>query len=159
MKDVDPNINDQTPARSAARSRPRVKRLLIIEKFLSTQAFIAAFATLGALNFLAFDIHANLLVYVAGEGINRNDIINYAPEVWLSLLAFVFGTLVIVITIAAESTPKLIDFFVSDYRSRFYIWVITFSILQNVVLQLIQVRQVLFFDNLIFLNNYILLPS
>src|SRR5882757_1678507 len=84
-------------------------------------AFLTAMATLGILNLLAYFIPFNLLFYFGGENVDRNTIINYAPEVWLALLAFVFGTLIIVISIASESTPKLIDLFVKDYKSRYYI--------------------------------------
>jgi hypothetical protein len=121
-------------------------------------AFITALLSLAVLNFIAFLVPFNFLTFFAGSELDRNTIINYAPEVWLALLAFVFGTLIIVISIASESTPKLIDLFVKDYKSRYYIWIITLSILQNVFLQLIHTQHTVFFDNLIYFNNYVLLP-
>lgn len=121
-------------------------------------AFLTALFSLGVLNFIAYLVPFNFLVFFGGSELDRNTIINYAPEVWLALLAFVFGTLIIVISIASESTPKLIDLFVKDYKSRYYIWIITLSILQNVFLQLIHTQHTVFFDNLIYFNNYVLLP-
>ncbi len=121
-------------------------------------AFLTATLSLAVLNFIAYLVPFNFLTYFGGSDLDRNTIINYAPEVWLALLAFVFGTLIIVISIASESTPKLIDLFVKDYKSRYYIWIITLSILQNVFLQLIHTQHTTFFDNLIYFNNYVLLP-
>jgi len=81
-------------------------------------ALAAALATLIVLNALVSALPLNLLDFFGTDTINRNNLISYAPEVWLSLLALVFGTLIIVISIASESTPKLIDLFVGDYKSR-----------------------------------------
>ncbi len=121
-------------------------------------AFLAALLSLAVFNFIAYLVPFNFLTFFGGSELDRNTIINYAPEVWLALLAFVFGTLIIVISIASESTPKLIDLFIKDYKSRYYIWVITLSILQNVFLQLLHTQHTDFFDNLIYFNNYLLLP-
>ena len=38
--------------------------------------------------------------------------LTFAPEIWGGVLAMVLGTLIIVIAIAAESSPKLMDLFV-----------------------------------------------
>jgi len=122
-------------------------------------ALAAALATLIVLNAMVSALPLNLLDFFGTDTINRNNLISYAPEVWLSLLALVFGTLIIVISIASESTPKLIDLFVGDYKSRLFIWLISLSGLENIILQLIHTQQTVFFDNLIFLNNYVLLPA
>ena len=89
---------------------------------------------------------------------NQLELFEFAPEAWLSLLAFVVGTLIIVISIASERTPKLIDLFVSDYWSRLFIWLITFSSVENIFLRFIHSRHGVFIDNWVLLNNYILLP-
>ena len=122
-------------------------------------AVMAALLILSVLNFAAFIIPGNLLDFFGTGTMSRINLISYAPEVWLSLLALVFGTLIIVISIASESTPKLIDLFVEDYKSRLFIWLITLSGLENIFLQLIHTQQTVFLDNLIFLNNYLLLPT
>ena len=38
--------------------------------------------------------------------------LDFAPEIWGGVLAMVLGTLILVIAIAAESSPKLMDLFV-----------------------------------------------
>ena len=40
--------------------------------------------------------------------------VGFAPEVWQALLGMVLGTLILVISIAAQSIPKLIDFYMRD---------------------------------------------
>lgn len=122
-------------------------------------ALVAAVTTLGVLNLAVYPLPVNLLVVFGTEESTHINLISYAPEVWLSLLAMVFGTLIIVISIASESTPKLIDLFVGDYKSRLFIWLITLAGLENIVLQLVHIKHTLFLDNLIFLNNYLLLPG
>lgn len=43
-------------------------------------------------------------------------------QVWLALIAMILGTLIIVISIASQSIPKLIDLYMQDGWSLFYIW-------------------------------------
>jgi hypothetical protein len=85
-------------------------------------------------------------------------LIAYAPEVWLALLALVFGSLIIVVSIASENTPKLIDLFIRDPRGRLYIWLIMLSSLENIYLQIFTASTSWFVANLILINNYVLLP-
>ncbi len=84
--------------------------------------------------------------------------IEFAPEVWLTLMSVVLGTLIIVISIASQSNPKLIDYYIGDYPSLFYTCGITFSGIQNVYLQLNLSVDSLFWKNLIFVNAYVFLP-
>ena len=53
--------------------------------------------------------------------------IGFAPEVWQALLGMVLGTLILVISIASQSIPKLIDFYMKDIRSLLYIWFLIIS--------------------------------
>jgi hypothetical protein len=46
----------------------------------------------------------------------------FAPEVWLSVLGLTLGTLIIIISIAAQSIPKLIDLYMEDWVSLLYVW-------------------------------------
>ena len=48
--------------------------------------------------------------------------IGFAPEVWQAILAMVLGTLILVISIASQSIPKLIDLYMKDLTSLIYIW-------------------------------------
>lgn len=56
------------------------------------------------------------------------------PEVWLGLFALVLGTLIIVISIASQSTPKIIDIYMQDWCSLFYLWFMVLGLFQNLSL-------------------------
>lgn len=57
----------------------------------------------------------------------ENTDMDFAPEVWLALLSMVLGTLIIVISIASQSIPKLIDLYMQDWTSLFYVWFLIVS--------------------------------
>ncbi len=80
----------------------------------------------------------------------------FAPEVWLSLLGLVLGTLIIVISIASQNTPKLIDLYMHDWRSLFYIWFLVLSSIHAVVIMIF--TQDLIRPGSPVLNIYLLLP-
>ncbi|MBF0350855.1 MAG: hypothetical protein HQM11_07465 [SAR324 cluster bacterium] len=67
------------------------------------------------------------LFFIKPEHLNMVDL-GYAPEVWLSLLGTVLGTLIIVISIASQSIPKLIDLYMEDRPSLFYVWFLILSV-------------------------------
>ena len=60
--------------------------------------------------------------------------LGFAPEIWGGVLAMVLGTLIIVIAIAAESSPKLMDLFVKDWLSLSYVLFLIISSLHAVVI-------------------------
>ena len=60
--------------------------------------------------------------------------LGFAPEIWGGVLAMVLGTLIIVIAIAAESSPKLMDLFVKDWLSLSYVWFLIIASLHAVVI-------------------------
>ena len=60
--------------------------------------------------------------------------LGFAPEIWGGVLAMVLGTLIIVIAIAAESSPKLMDLFVKDWLSLTYVWFLILASLHAVVI-------------------------
>ena len=60
--------------------------------------------------------------------------LTFAPEIWGGVLAMVLGTLIIVIAIAAESTPKLMDLFVKDWVSLIYVWFLIIASLHAIVI-------------------------
>jgi hypothetical protein len=84
--------------------------------------------------------------------------IDFAPEVWLALLGLVLGTLIIVISIASQSTPKLIDLYIGDQTSLMYIWFITSGAIHNLLLQLHTSTGIELRGSSMILNTYILLP-
>ena len=84
-------------------------------------------------------------------------IIDFAPEIWLTLLGLVLGTLIIVISIASQSTPKLIDLYISDQTSLLYVWYITSGSVHNLFLQIELVNNQAYKVNIL-LNTYVMLP-
>ena len=60
--------------------------------------------------------------------------LTFAPEIWGGVLALVLGTLIIVIAIAAESTPKLMDLFVKDWISLIYVWFLILASLHATII-------------------------
>ncbi len=84
-------------------------------------------------------------------------IIDFAPEIWLTLLGLVLGTLIIVISIASQSTPKLIDLYISDQTSLLYVWFITSGSVHNLFLQIELVNNQAYKVNIL-LNTYVMLP-
>jgi hypothetical protein len=60
--------------------------------------------------------------------------VSFAPEVWLSITALVLGTLVVIITIASQVVPRIIDVYMNDWRSLFYGWGMILSAVHAVLL-------------------------
>lgn len=112
----------------------------------------------GVILLFAFLLPLNLLDLSATES-SGNKLTDFAPEIWLSLLAFVFGTLIIVVSIASEKTPKLIDLFVTEYWSCLFIWLIALCGLENILVHFWDTGENRFIDNVTFLNNYVFLPG
>ncbi len=84
--------------------------------------------------------------------------IEFAPEIWLTLLSLVLGTLIIVISIASQSNPKLIDYYIGDYPSLIFTCFITIAGIENIYLQLNLSIHSIFYNNIIFINAYLLMP-
>lgn len=87
------------------------------------------------------------------------------PEIWLSLLALVLGTLIIVISIASQSTPKLIDIYLKDSFSLSYVWFITVGSLHNLFVDFFiktyiaeDLNRLHNFKFSALLNSYVMLP-
>ncbi|NJL15035.1 MAG: hypothetical protein HC913_19900 [Microscillaceae bacterium] len=93
--------------------------------------------------------------------IEGGNIISFAPEAWLSLLGLVLGTLIIVISVASQSTPKLIDLYTGDQTSLWYIWYIVVGSVHNMTLQLYSSSFTIGPGKVlsdILLNTYLMLP-
>ena len=100
-----------------------------------------------------------LLDNLFGLGKETHDAIDltFAPEIWGGVLATVLGTLIIVIAIAAESTPKLMDLFVKDWVSLIFIWfLILASIHSTVIMYYFGPMERL---SSVMLNTYVYLPA
>ncbi len=83
--------------------------------------------------------------------------LSFAPEVWLSLLGMVLGTLIIVISIASQSIPKLIDLYMEDIYSLCYVWLLIVSSAHVVIIKLYGEIDVVRESSRVF-NIHILLP-
>jgi hypothetical protein len=109
-------------------------------------------------------IFENLLSSVIREPaalLKEGNWISFAPEAWLSLLGLVLGTLIIVISVASQSTPKLIDLYTGDQTSLWYIWYIIVGSVHNLLLQLSTLNQPKNINNALsdaLLNTYVMLP-
>lgn len=103
---------------------------------------------------LKFDVRIQKLL------LHDPNIISFAPEAWLGLLGLVLGTLIIVISVASQSTPKLIDLYADDVTSLLYVWYIVNCSVYNMYLQFYyEVEQKSYHKiSSIILNTYIYLP-
>ena len=100
----------------------------------------------------------SLIEYLFGLGKESHDAVDltFAPEIWGGVLATVLGTLIIVIAIAAESTPKLMDLFVKDWVSLLFIWfLIIASIHATIIMYYFGPMERL---SSVILNTYVYLP-
>ena len=96
--------------------------------------------------------------YLFGLGKETHEAVDltFAPEIWGGVLATVLGTLIIVIAIAAESTPKLMDLFVKDWVSLLFIWfLILASIHATIIMYYFGPMERL---SSVILNTYLYLP-
>ena len=93
------------------------KIINLINKNRSLASLVIVFFIVLGSDFLFHHFYpqvVSLLEYLfdLGEDTHGAVDLTFAPEIWGGVLATVLGTLIIVIAIAAESTPKLMDLFV-----------------------------------------------
>jgi len=84
--------------------------------------------------------------------------IGFAPEVWLSLIALTLGTLVIAISIAAQTIPKIAELYMRDWVSLAYIWFLMIGGSHALLIKYFQDTASLRPSSII-LNVYIFLPG
>ena len=112
-----------------------------IDRHRLTTTFGLVFVVLILLDMVAFHYGGMAWGYPGESGgttvVSRAAIslMDFAPEVWVGILALVLGTLVIVISIASQSTPKLIDLYMLDRVSLVYVWFIGLTMVHNLLLQ------------------------
>ena len=83
--------------------------------------------------------------------------IAFAPEVWLSLIGLTLGTLVIVISIAAQTIPKIAELYMTDWFSLLYIWFLILGGTHSILVKFHQEADITRTSSVI-LNLYFLLP-
>jgi hypothetical protein len=125
-----------------------VYRLTIFpDKYRSATAFLCILVFIVMLDII-FNAHLESIVasidFILREQETFKTNINmvFAPDVWLALLGLVLGMLIIVISIASQSTPKLIDLYLKDWLSLFYVWFIVLSAIHSVVVVLYNIEEV-----------------
>jgi len=112
-----------------------------IDRYRLTTTFALVFVVLALLDMMAFHYGDMMWGYLGGAGgmaaVSQAaiSVMDFAPEVWVGILALVLGTLVIVISIASQSTPKLIDLYMRDRVSLVYVWFISLTLIHNLLLQ------------------------
>ena len=134
---------------------------ILLDHYRSLTSFIIVFFSIVLLDFL-FNLCSINLLGLINRILQTNGVafsavnMEFAPEVWLSLLGLVLGTLIIVISIASQNTPKLIDLYMHDWRSLFYIWFLVLSSIHAVVIMIF--TQDLIRPGSSVLNIYLFLP-
>ena len=137
------------------------KILNLINKNRSLASLIIVFFIIIGSDFLFHQFYpqvTSILEYFFNLGKDTHSAVDltFAPEIWGGVLATVLGTLIIVIAIAAESTPKLMDLFVRDWVSLIFIWfLILASIHSTIIMYYFEPMERL---SSVMLNTYIYLP-
>ena len=137
------------------------KILNLINKNRSLASLIIVFFLIIGSDFLFHQFYPqviSILEYFFDLGKDTHSAVDltFAPEIWGGVLATVLGTLIIVIAIAAESTPKLMDLFVRDWVSLIFIWfLILASIHSTIIMYYFEPMERL---SSVMLNTYIYLP-
>ena len=137
------------------------KASILPNNFRSITSFITVLFSIVVLDFL-FNVYQtklfgfiNRILPINGQAFSAMDM-GFAPDVWLSLLGLVLGTLIIVISIASQNTPKLIDLYMHDWRSLLYIWLLVLSSVHAVIILIFS--QEMIRPGSLLLNIYLLLP-
>ena len=137
------------------------KILNLINKNRSLASLIIVFFIIIGSDFLFHQFYPQVIstleyYFDLGKDTHSAVDLTFAPEIWGGVLATVLGTLIIVIAIAAESTPKLMDLFVRDWVSLIFIWfLILASIHSTIIMYYFEPMERL---SSVMLNTYIYLP-
>lgn len=110
-----------------------------ISKFRRSVSFVLVAVFILSADILFYRFYNPIIDFLNsrfGVALNYHQAVNldFAPEIWAGVLAMVLGTLIIVIAIAAESTPRLIDLYMTDWASLFFIWFIVLASLHAFVI-------------------------
>ena len=103
---------------------------------LSFFVVLISMVVVDILFYINFHTIADIFNNILNIDLSNPDTIDltFAPEIWGGVLAMVLGTLIIVIAIAAESSPKLMDLFVKDWLSLIYVWFLILASLHAVLI-------------------------
>ncbi|MEM9137710.1 MAG: hypothetical protein AAGB01_10230 [Cyanobacteria bacterium P01_F01_bin.42] len=119
-----------------------MKRFRLLHKFelLSTRYRLGLSFLVVTAGIVGLDLISNMLLSRLVPGLSLGDSlgIGFAPEVWLAVVGLTLGTLVIVISIAAQTIPKIADLYRKDWNSLFFIWFLMGGSAHAVYLKVLQ---------------------
>jgi hypothetical protein len=101
---------------------------LFVAKHRFWIAFFVVLAGIVAVDIVAFELFGLFFPDKAAADMS------FAPEVWLSITALVLGTLVVIITIASQVVPRIIDVYLNDWTSLLYGWLMIICAMHSVLL-------------------------
>jgi hypothetical protein len=122
-------------------------RLFITRRRFSL-AFLLVLSGIAIADILAFELYKTFFPS------STTPDISFAPEVWMSIAALIIGTLVVIITIASQVVPRIIDVYMQDWRSLLYGWLMILCAGHAVLLNNIAAKRV----SSILLNEVLLMP-
>jgi hypothetical protein len=93
-------------------------------------AFILALSLIIAGDFVAYFIVSALPIAITPQ---LAEDLSFAPETWLGVVSMIIGTLVVIITIASQVVPRMIDVYMNDWRSLLYAWFLILSALHLMI--------------------------
>ncbi|MCU0424883.1 MAG: hypothetical protein MUF71_04575 [Candidatus Kapabacteria bacterium] len=93
-------------------------------------AFLSVSAGIVVGDTLAHIVLSYLTLPITDEALHD---MSFAPEVWLGVVSMIIGTLVVIITIASQVVPRMIDVYMNDWRSLLYAWLLVLSALHAIV--------------------------
>ena len=88
-----------------------------------------------------FEPYKGVIAFFSGsfpEGFEGVDM-GFSAEVWQALLGMILGTLILVISIASQSIPKLIDLYMKDLPSLIYVWFLIVSGMHAILVNLTRI--------------------
>ena len=102
--------------------------------YLRSHRFWLSFA-FAATGIVAGDIGAAYLLPLLTLPISDEVVrdMSFAPETWLGVVSMIIGTLVVIITIASQVVPRMIDVYMNDWRSLLYAWFLVLSALHAII--------------------------
>jgi hypothetical protein len=121
---------------------------LFITRHRFSLAFLMVLAGIAIGDVVAFELYN---IFFAN---NPRPDISFAPEVWMSISALIIGTLVVIITIASQVVPRIIDVYMHDWRSLLYGWLMILCAGHAVLLNNIAATR----TSSILLNEVLLMP-
>jgi hypothetical protein len=140
------------------------RSIFLFERLSTLISFITAVVVIVAADrlfaYVLFEPYINLLedlFHISSSPSGWIDL-SFAPEVWLALIGMVMGTLILVISIASQNTPKLIDLYLQDRVSLMFIWFLIVSSVHTLCIMMFA-GDAAAHPSVLFNVNFLLLPG